>query len=205
MNNQLVEVSFRNQLIPAVMRNGVAYVAMRPVCENIGLDWPSQTVKLKRMTGKFNCCDITTVAADGKMRDVLCIPLRKLNGWLFSVNPEKVRLEIKDNLIVYQEECFEVLHDHFTHGEAAPPRRQEEVPAYHTVIADALENTQNIIDYLKTASRYMEEKIDPAMRAMNCGIFYELHSYVNESRFNARFLHARLSKLKLPIAGKLIK
>lgn len=205
MNNQLVEVSFRNQSVQAITRDGVVFVAMRPIVENIGMAWGTQQQKLERQKGKFNCIHMTTVAADGKMRDMLCIPLRKLNGWLFSVNPEKVHLEIKDNLIAYQEECFEVLHDHFTHGEAAPPRRQEEVPAYHTVIADALENTQNIIDYLKTASRYMEEKIDPAMRAMNCGIFYELHSYVNESRFNARFLHARLSKLQLPIAGKLIK
>lgn len=76
---------------------------------------------------------------------------------------------------------------------------------HHIDIADALDNAQNIIDYLKMASLYMEEKIDPAMKAMNCGLFYELHSYVNESRFNARFLHARLSRLQLPAAGKLIK
>lgn len=81
----------------------------------------------------------------------------------------------------------------------------EQPPSYHIDIADALDNAQNIIDYLKMASLYMEEKIDPAMKAMNCGLFYELHSYVNESRFNARFLHARLSRLQLPVAGKLIK
>ncbi|CAI1110476.1 phage antirepressor N-terminal domain-containing protein [Serratia quinivorans] len=205
MNNQLVEVSFRNQSVQAITQDSVVFVAMRPLVENIGIDWAGQQKKLSNQKNKFSCRHISTTGSDGKQYQMLCIPLRKLNGWLFSVNPEKVRPEIKDNLIAYQEECFEVLHDHFTHGEAAPPRRQEEVPAYHTVIADAIENTQNIIDYLKTASRYMEEKIDPAMRAMNCGIFYELHSYVNESRFNARFLHARLSKLQLPIAGKLIK
>lgn len=83
--------------------------------------------------------------------------------------------------------------------------QKEQPPSYHIDIADALDNAQNIIDYLKMASLYMEEKIDPAMKAMNCGLFYELHSYVNESRFNARFLHARLSRLQLPVAGKLIK
>ncbi|MNH42730.1 hypothetical protein D3C79_1044890 [compost metagenome] len=48
----------------------------------------------------------------------------------------------------------------------------------------------------------MEEKIDPAMRAINCGVFSQLHSYVNESRFNARFLHARLSKLQSSLIVK---
>ncbi|WP_423246738.1 phage antirepressor N-terminal domain-containing protein [Serratia marcescens] len=127
MNNQLVEISFRNQSVQAITRDGVVFVAMRPIVENIGMAWGTQQQKLERQKGKFNCIHMTTVAADGKMRDMLCIPLRKLNGWLFSVNPEKVRPEIKDNLIAYQEECFEVLHDHFTKGEAVHERRQEEV------------------------------------------------------------------------------
>ncbi|HEJ7884144.1 TPA: phage antirepressor N-terminal domain-containing protein [Serratia liquefaciens] len=130
MNNQLVEVSFRNQPIQAIQHDSSVFVAMRPVCENIGLEWSGQQKKLARKETKFNCVHINTVAADGKMRDVLCIPLRKLNGWLFSVNPEKVHPEIKDNLIAYQEECFEVLHDHFTKGEAAHPRRQSTMQQY---------------------------------------------------------------------------
>ncbi|CAI2429640.1 P22_AR N-terminal domain [Serratia proteamaculans] len=130
MNNQLVVVSFRNQPMQAIQRDGSVFVVMRPVCEGIGLDWAAQTVKLKRMRDKFSCCDIATTGSDGKRYKMLCIPLRKLNGWLFSVNPEKVHPEIKDNLIAYQEECFEVLHDHFTKGEAAHPRRQSTMQQY---------------------------------------------------------------------------
>lgn len=58
------------------------------------------------------------VAADGKLRKLLCLPLKKLNGWLFSINPEKVRADIRDKLIKYQEECFTVLHDYWTKGVA---------------------------------------------------------------------------------------
>ena len=128
MNNQLVEVTFRNQSVQAVQHNGSVFVAMRPISENIGLEWSGQQKKLARQGGKFSCVHIPTTGSDGKRYKMLCIPLRKLNGWLFSVNPEKVRPEIKDNLIAYQEECFEVLHDHFTKGEAAHPRRQEVPP-----------------------------------------------------------------------------
>lgn len=113
MTNQLVEVSFRNQAIQTIEQNGSVFIAMRPVCENIGLDWTRQSKKLASQSDRFNCRHMSTVARDGKNRKTLCIPLRKLNGWLFSVNPEKVNPEIKDTLIAYQEECFEVLYSHF--------------------------------------------------------------------------------------------
>ncbi|EEV6940855.1 phage antirepressor Ant [Escherichia coli] len=63
------------------------------------------------------------VAADGKLRKLLCLPLKKLNGWLFSINPEKVRADIRDKLIQYQEECFTVLHDYWTKGHVVNPRK----------------------------------------------------------------------------------
>lgn len=125
MNSQLVDISFRNQSIQTVMQDGEVFVAMRPIVENIGMAWGTQHQKLERQKDKFNCIHMNTVAADGKQRSVLCIPLRKLNGWLFSVNPEKVRPEIRDNLIAYQEECFTALHDYFTKGEA---RREDQLP-----------------------------------------------------------------------------
>ncbi|MEA7609720.1 hypothetical protein ONJ23_26570 [Salmonella enterica subsp. enterica serovar Virginia] len=37
---------------------GVAYVAMKPVVDNIGLSWSSQVQKLLKMKDKFNYVDI---------------------------------------------------------------------------------------------------------------------------------------------------
>lgn len=116
-------VQFHGQPIITTMVAGVAYVAMRPIVENIGIDWAGQTVKLRNQKDKFNCCDIAMVASDNKIRDFLCIPLRKLNGWLFSINPERVRADIKDKLIQYQEECFAVLHEYWTKGLVVNPRK----------------------------------------------------------------------------------
>lgn len=114
---------FHGQHIITAMAAGVAYVAMKPIVENIGLDWASQFVKLNKQREKFNCCDITMVAGDRKLRELLCIPLQKLNGWLFSINPAKVRDDIRDRLVRYQEECFTALHDYWTKGAAV--RQQE--------------------------------------------------------------------------------
>ncbi|CAH3560285.1 hypothetical protein AI2795V1_1076 [Serratia marcescens] len=111
-------VQFHGQPIITAMAAGIAYVAMKPIVENLGLDWPTQHRKLLNSNGKFNHCHMTMVAMDKKIRDVLCIPLKKLNGWLFSINPSKVRADIRDKLIAYQEECFTVLHDYRTKGSA---------------------------------------------------------------------------------------
>ncbi|WP_052235229.1 phage antirepressor N-terminal domain-containing protein [Pectobacterium brasiliense] len=121
-------VQFHGQPIITAMVAGVAYVAMRPIVESIGVDWSGQMAKLKTQREKFGCRDIST-PTNGGVQNMLCIPLRKLNGWLFSINPERVRADIKDKLIQYQEECFTVLHDYWNKGEAVNPRKAKQSTA----------------------------------------------------------------------------
>ena len=120
-------VPFNGQQIITAMAAGVAYVAMKPIVENLGMSWGTQQQKLMKQLDKFNCIHMNMVAADGKLRKLLCLPLKKLNGWLFSINPEKVRADIRDKLIQYQEECFSVLHDYWTKGHVANPRKAKKV------------------------------------------------------------------------------
>lgn len=144
MKTQIIEVPFRSDVISAVEANGVVYVAMRRIVENLGMDWASQYVKLSKYRDKFGCCDITTPSAGGEQRS-LCIPLRKLNGWLFSINPNKVRADIRDGLIAYQEECFSALHDYFTKGVAKRKAPIKKGPEYRyrvkLIICDDLMGT----------------------------------------------------------------
>ncbi|HBE5030352.1 TPA: phage antirepressor Ant [Escherichia coli] len=120
-------VPFNGQQIITAMATGVAYVAMKPIVENLGMSWGTQQQKLMKQLDKFNCIHMNMVAADGKLRKLLCLPLKKLNGWLFSINPEKVRADIRDKLIQYQEECFTVLHDYWTKGKAENARKKTSV------------------------------------------------------------------------------
>ncbi|EIC1950256.1 phage antirepressor N-terminal domain-containing protein [Escherichia coli] len=118
-------VPFNGQQIITAIAAGVAYVAMKPIVENLGMSWSTQQTKLMKQISKFNCVHMNMVAADGKLRKLLCLPLKKLNGWLFSINPEKVRADIRDKLIQYQEECFSVLHDYWTKGYVVNPRKSK--------------------------------------------------------------------------------
>lgn len=124
-------VPFNGQQVLTAMAAGVAYVAMRPIVENLGMSWSTQVRKLTAAAEKFNCVHMNMVGNAGSvhmntplkggLQKMLCIPLKKLNGWLFSINPEKVRADIRDKLIQYQEECFTVLHDYWTKGAAIRP------------------------------------------------------------------------------------
>ncbi|EIV6583972.1 TPA: phage antirepressor N-terminal domain-containing protein [Klebsiella pneumoniae] len=129
-------VPFNGQQVLTAMAASIAYVAMRPIVENIGLDWAAQFVKLKKQSKKFGCCDIATPSKGG-IQKMLCIPLKKLNGWLFSINHEKVRADIRDKLIQYQEECFTVLHDYWTKGKAENQRKKTTVDE-RTPLRDAV-------------------------------------------------------------------
>lgn len=130
-------VPFNGQQIITAMAAGVAYVAMKPIVENLGMSWGTQQQKLMKQLDKFNCIHMNMVAADEKLRKLLCLPLKKLNGWLFSINPEKVRADIRDKLIKYQEECFTVLHDYWTKGKAENPRKKTSVDE-RTPLRDAV-------------------------------------------------------------------
>lgn len=63
---------------------------MHPVVEGMGLNWAGQQQKLAADPGRFNCMDIHTVGADGRTREMACIPLRRYPMWLATINPAKI-------------------------------------------------------------------------------------------------------------------
>lgn len=112
-------ISFNNQSLITVEQNGNHYVAMKPICENIGIDWRAQRQRIVR--DEVLCSTvviITTVAEDGKNREMLCLPIQYLNGWLFGIDINRCNPEIRDTLIKYKKECYQALHDYWFNGKA---------------------------------------------------------------------------------------
>ncbi len=54
------------------------------------------------------------VASDGRMREVVSLPLDMLNGWLFGIDANRVKPELKEMVLRYQRECYRVLADYWT-------------------------------------------------------------------------------------------
>lgn len=120
MSNQISTqtISFYGSELLTLKIEDVIYTAVKPIVEALGLSWGTQKRKLIDQQEKFNWVHMNSVAEDGKMREMICMPLKKLNGWLFSINPEKVRPDLKEKVIQYQEECFEALYNYWHFGKA---------------------------------------------------------------------------------------
>ncbi|MEQ8231744.1 MAG: phage antirepressor N-terminal domain-containing protein [Gammaproteobacteria bacterium] len=116
MSDQLISVPFRAETLYIVEHLNQPFVPMKPVVEAIGLDWRGQQAKI-RAAQRYGDISIP-LHSPGGMQDTLCIPLRKLNGWLFSINPAKVKPELRDTILAYQEECFQVLFEYWHNGVA---------------------------------------------------------------------------------------
>ncbi len=111
-----VVVEFHGQQLIGAEVDGTVYVAMKPIVMGMGLDWAPQYRKI--VASNRYCHMAIPVQTSVNIQKMLCIPLTKLNGWLFSINPDKVAPAIRDQVILYQEECFIVLYNYFEKGAA---------------------------------------------------------------------------------------
>ena len=113
MNAKSKIVKFNNQQVPVFIQGDKPYVLMKPICENIGLDWNSQKKRINRNAVLSKGKVMMTSPSNGGDQEYIALPLGMLNGWLMGVDANKVRPEIKDILIKYQLECYDVLYKHF--------------------------------------------------------------------------------------------
>lgn len=121
---QLSPVTFHGDTIFCIDYQNQPYTPMRPIVENMGLDWGSQSVKLNANKERWTVAIIATVAQDGSEREMLCMPVRKLPAYLNSINPRKVRPELRAKIELYQAESDDALWNYWMHGRAERPAPQ---------------------------------------------------------------------------------
>jgi hypothetical protein len=100
---------------------GAPDVPVRPIAEALGLAWQPQHEKLTGDRARFSVTIIVTETPAGP-RPMICIPVTRIAGWLMSISPNKVRPELRERLIGYQQECDQALFDYWSRGAAFNPR-----------------------------------------------------------------------------------
>lgn len=109
------EVDFYGTHLIAVRdKVGLIWVPLRALCEAIGLDYASQYTKVKAdyVLGKHT--SLIAVAGNfGRSQEVVCLDLNFVRGWLFSVNVNRVKPEVRDQLVRFQEQVYEVINRAF--------------------------------------------------------------------------------------------
>lgn len=118
-----ITVPFHGTELFIIEHNGQPYTPMKPIVDGMGLDWAAQFTKLKQRFST-SIAEITIQVVGGyQNRSYICLPVRKLFGWLMTISPNKIpNPETRANVIMYQNECDDVLWDYWTKGQATNTR-----------------------------------------------------------------------------------
>lgn len=131
MPGRAITVPFHGADLFVIEHNGQPYTPMRPIVEGMSLTWPSQFRKLAANKERWAISVMQTPLQGvsesetplGGVQKMLAMPLRKLPGWLASIESGKVKNpEARDRVIQYQNECDDVLWQYWNEGLAINPR-----------------------------------------------------------------------------------
>lgn len=129
-------------------------VAVKPVCEILGVNYTTQVEKLKAHPVFGSVIPLRgTTGADGKTYQMLCIPLQFFPGWLFSINPDNVKEEARENLIKYQLECNKVLFDYFFNRADFAQKKEKIVAKAKELLEEKTEIFKEARDEMKDAEK----------------------------------------------------
>lgn len=112
---ELIEVDFRGDRLFAMRKAGDVLVAVKPICDALGVEWSAQMRRIQRdAVLSASVAMMAIVAGDGKSREMVCLPLRLLNGWLFGIDDRRVKdPAAREKIVAYKRECHDVLFSHF--------------------------------------------------------------------------------------------
>lgn len=124
-SNELEKIHFQHEDLYGIRLNHGhhdnswdAYVAVNSIIDALGLDRKGQRNRINRDPVLSSVrVMMTSTASDGKQYEMLMLPIDYINGWLFGIDANRVKPELKEKIIAYQKECYRVLADHFTQRE----------------------------------------------------------------------------------------
>lgn len=156
MTSQLTIAKVNNVSI-IVIENGEKRVAIKPICEALGVSVQKQLERLK--ADPILSSTITpkvTVGADGKNREMQTIPLKYVFGWLFRIDSRNVKEESREAVLKYQNQCYDVLYDYFTGYADYVEKRQEAIEMQMDVVKNARKNYRDANTKMKDAEKEMD-------------------------------------------------
>ncbi len=100
------------------------YVPVRPICDFMGLNWDGQRRRISRdavlsqetMSVVVTTTDIEPSSRRPRTSVLIALPLKYIPGWLFGINADRVKPKLRDKIIRYQRECYDVLAEAFREG-----------------------------------------------------------------------------------------
>ena len=136
-------------------------VPIKPICEAFGIASNGQIEKLKEnpLYGSVGNLSLS-VAADGKDREMYCLPFEYCLGWMLGINSANVKEEIREKLLDYQRDCVEVLKRHFVGN----IRKQTEINQFEI---QSLERINELIESKNRINSELRDEKDKLQKIRN--------------------------------------
>ncbi len=186
---ELSPVTFHGDTIFCIEKNGQPFSPMKPIVENMGLDWSGQAAKFRSNKERWGM-EIISIPTESGVQEMVCMPLRKLPAFLAGINPKKVKTEIRDKVIIYQNECDDALWDYWTKGRAErqPEPAQLSLPPTDAPITPDQQCTLQAL--VKAKVEALVEALPETERSAALTLFPQIWS-----RFKNHFRLAKYSQL----------
>jgi P22_AR N-terminal domain len=155
MNADLVPVPVPGTDAPlqAIQVEGRPFVALKPLCDALGIDSYTQSEKLKSRS--WACTSLRlVVAADGHRREMTLIDRRTMTMWLATINENKVDERAHDIIIAYQREAADALDAYFN-----APRRPTTIDGIRAML-DQIEAAQREASEAKAIAAKTDARLD---------------------------------------------
>jgi hypothetical protein len=105
---------YGDELIAMRTDDSTIWVPIRHLCDALGVERTAQMRRIERdpvLNAELRNAPVTL--PDGRTFEMACLPLKYVRGWLFGINTNRVKEEIRDKLIQYQREVIEIIDRHF--------------------------------------------------------------------------------------------
>ena len=98
-----------SKLLTAYDENtGKTYVALKPIVEGMGLDWRSQRKRLQE-DSRWGVITLPFITRGGT-QEMFSLDTDHLPAFLYSINPNRVKKELRSKIIAFQRETFAVIN-----------------------------------------------------------------------------------------------
>lgn len=104
-------LQFNNVELIVIEKNGVDYIALKPILDALGIaaDSTLKRTKRDRFLGGYTSILDVQVGEIGKKqrRNMICLPEKYIYGWIGHLNGDTPEIS------AYKETCYELLYNHF--------------------------------------------------------------------------------------------
>lgn len=111
MKSEIVTVLGKKLITAMDIDSGVVFVAMKPLIEGMGLDWSGQRKKIVG-DNRYRHMSIPYDTSSG-VQEMLSLATDHLPAFLYSINPNKIREDLRDKIIAFQSETFAVINSYW--------------------------------------------------------------------------------------------